>query len=125
MTQPGGDTPRGRLGRLGEDLAVRFLQRAGCEILGRNWRCARGEIDVVVRDGSTLVFVEVKTRTGLAFGHPLEALTERKVARLRSLAGLWRQAHPTVHGDVRIDAIGVVVPRNAPYTIEHVRGVFS
>jgi putative endonuclease len=80
---------------------------------------------VVVRDGSTLVFVEVKTRTGLAFGHPLEALTERKVARLRSLAGLWRQAHPTVHGDMRIDAIGVVVPRNAPYTIEHVRGVFS
>lgn len=125
MTQPGGDTPRGRLGRLGEDLAVRYLQRSGYEVLERNWRCARGEIDVVVRDASTLIFVEVKTRTGVAFGHPLEALTERKVARLRSLASLWRQAHPAQRGAMRIDAIGVLVPHNAPYSIEHVRGVFS
>jgi putative endonuclease len=125
MTQPGGDTPRGRLGRLGEDLAVRFLQRAGYRVLERNWRCARGEIDVVVRDSFTIVFVEVKTRTGIAFGHPLEALTEGKMARLRSLAVLWRQANPTQRGDMRIDAIGVLVPRNAPYSIEHIRGVFS
>jgi len=125
MTQPGGDTPRGRLGRLGEDLAVTFLQRAGYHVLDRNWRCSRGEIDVVARDASTLVFVEVKTRTGLAYGHPLESVTVSKLTRLRMLAALWRQAHPAHSGPMRIDAIGVLVPRNAPYAIEHVRGVLS
>ena len=125
MTQPGGDTPRGRLGRAGEDLATAFLRRAGYEVIERNWRCARGEIDVVARIDNTLVFVEVKTRSGLGFGHPLESLTVGKLARLRVLASLWRQSHPAQRGGLRIDAIGVLLPRNAPYSIEHVQGVFS
>ena len=125
MTQPGGDTPRGRLGRAGEDLAAAFLRRAGYEVLERNWRCTRGEIDVMAKVDTTLVFVEVKTRTGMGYGHPLESLTESKLARLRLLAGLWRQAHPSQRGDMRIDAIGVLLPRNAPYTIEHVQGIFA
>ena len=61
------------IGRCGEDEAVRHLQAAGYVVLGRNWRCELGEIDIVARDGDVLVICEVKTRSGLGFGTPLEA----------------------------------------------------
>jgi putative endonuclease len=125
MTQAGGDTPRGRLGKRGEDLAVDHLSRQGYQVLERNWRCARGEIDIVAIDGSALVFVEVKTRSSRNFGHPLEAITLVKLARLRSLALAWCHAHPDRSGQLRIDAIGVLAPANAPFQIEHLTGVFS
>ncbi len=69
--------PRQRLGRWGEGVAATHLEAHGYTILARNWRCAAGEIDLVARDGETLVFVEVKTRRGRAYGAPEEALTPR------------------------------------------------
>ncbi|MBX9718815.1 MAG: YraN family protein, partial [Microbacteriaceae bacterium] len=63
------------LGRTGEQLAVEHLTAEGYTILDRNWRCAIGEIDIVARHGETTVVVEVKTRSGLGFGHPLDAVT--------------------------------------------------
>ncbi|MSX18221.1 MAG: hypothetical protein F2931_08290, partial [Actinobacteria bacterium] len=62
-------------GKRGEDLAARFLEAAGMIILERNWRCAAGELDLVVRDGNAIVAIEVKTRTTSRTGHPLEAIT--------------------------------------------------
>lgn len=112
------------LGRLGEDLAAAFLTRAGYAILERNWRCARGEIDLIARDGNETVFVEVKTRSSLAFGHPFEAITDRKVARLRGLASEWCRANPPSRGGIRIDAVAVIAPRDAPATVEHLERVF-
>ena len=125
MAQAGGDTPRGRLGRRGEDLAVDHLRRQGLSVLERNWRCARGEIDIVATDGTSLVFVEVKTRSSCDYGHPLEAITLVKLARLRALALSWCQSHPERRGALRIDAIGVLAPSGAPFQIEHIAGVFS
>ena len=78
----GGDG-RQQLGRYGEAYAARYLVEHGMEVLDRNWRCAAGEIDLVLRDGDVLVVCEVKTRASLAFGSPFEAVTERKLARLR------------------------------------------
>ena len=82
------------LGARGERIAERHLVRRGLTLLDRNWRCPQGEIDLVLRDGDELVFVEVKTRSSVAFGHPLEAITAAKLARLRRLAGAWCEAHP-------------------------------
>jgi Holliday junction resolvase-like predicted endonuclease len=66
------------LGRRGEQLAVEHLQRAGLRILDRNWRCADGEIDIVAAERRALVVCEVKTRSGVRYGTPLEAITRQK-----------------------------------------------
>lgn len=111
------------LGQRGERIAERHLVAQGLTVLDRNWRCPQGEIDLVLRDGDETVFVEVKTRTSVTFGHPLEAITVEKLARLRRLASAWCAAHPGA-GRIRIDAVAVVAPRRAPATIEHLQGVF-
>jgi putative endonuclease len=111
------------LGAYGEQVAATHLVAAGLTILERNWRCEIGEIDIVARDGDTLVVCEVKTRSGTGFGSPFEAVTPLKAARLRRLAARWmldRQIHPA---DVRIDLVGVLRPRRGAAQVEHVRGV--
>jgi putative endonuclease len=110
------------LGRTGEQLAVEHLVAAGYTIIDRNWRCSIGEIDIVAQQGDTTVVVEVKTRSGVGFGHPLDAVTSRKLARLRRLAGAWCEAqpHPSGARDLRIDVIGVVTARDS-ITIDHLQ----
>lgn len=100
---------RGELGAYGERVAARFFQARGATVLDQNWRCRLGEIDLVVADGPVLAFVEVKTRRGLGFGDPVEAVTAAKVARLRRLAGEWLAGHPGSWESVRLDVIGVLV----------------
>ncbi|MGW5329898.1 YraN family protein [Streptomyces sp. NPDC004014] len=123
----GADMSRARsgLGRYGEDLAARRLTETGMTILRRNWRCGRsGEIDIVARDGSTLVVCEVKTRRAGGFQHPMAALTPEKARRLRGLAERWVQAHGGAPpGGVRIDLVGVLLPRRGAASVEHARGV--
>ena len=112
------------LGRRGEQVATEHLEACGFRILDRNWRCPQGEIDIVARDGDETVFVEVKTRSSVAFGHPLEAITAIKLARLRRLAVAWCDANSPVRQRIRIDALSVIAPSRGPVTIEHVPGVF-
>ncbi|MFE3637452.1 YraN family protein [Streptomyces cellostaticus] len=123
----GADMSRARsgLGRYGEDLAARRLTEAGMTILRRNWRCGRsGEIDIVARDGDTLVVCEVKTRRAGGFQHPMAALTPEKARRLHGLAERWIQAHGGAPpGGVRIDLVGVLLPRRGAPAVEHARGV--
>ncbi|WIA98894.1 YraN family protein [Curtobacterium sp. MCBA15_012] len=114
---------RGALGATGERLAVEWMEANGFRVVDRNWRCRTGEVDVVAWHGDTLVFVEVKTRAGTSTGHPFEAITPAKTARLRKLVGRWSAAHPEVSAPaVRIDAVAVHVdgPRHG---IEHVAGL--
>ena len=111
------------VGRYGERIAVRHLQEAGMVVLARNWRCELGEVDVVALDGDCLVLCEVKTRRSLAAGHPLEAVTPAKVARLRRLAGAWLAASGARPAHVRLDVVAVLrPPRRAP-VVEHLRAV--
>ena len=114
---------RTSLGAHGEALAARHLCDLGMVLLDRNWRCELGEIDLVLRQGNTLVVCEVKTRTSLAFGSPLEAVTAQKAARLRRLAGRWLAEHRIRPEGVRIDIVGVLAPVNGPAQVEHVPGV--
>jgi putative endonuclease len=117
------------LGRQGEEYAAQYLTDAGYRIVARNWRCPQGEIDLVTSHGDEIVFVEVKTRSSLRFGHPFEAITVAKLARLRRLAAAWCEAASESSGGlrasrIRIDVVGVIAaPRQEPI-VEHLRGVF-
>jgi putative endonuclease len=92
-------------------------------VLERNWRCALGEVDIVARDGRTLVVCEVKTRRGTGFGWPLEAVTPAKAARLARLAVEYRRQHGREPEPLRIDLVGVLVPHRGAPQVEHLKGV--
>ncbi len=111
------------LGRRGEQLAADYLERAGLRILDRNWRCEAGELDIVALERRVLVICEVKTRSGLRYGSPLEAVSQRKRARLRRLTGAWLASQGLSFDEIRIDVIGLVRDGSGEFTLEHVRGV--
>jgi putative endonuclease len=117
--------PPPRLGAHGEQLAVDFLTDEGLRVLDRNWRCREGELDVVAREGRALVFCEVKTRRGLGFGSPAEAVTPAKQRRIRVLAQRWLAAHDEHAPEIRFDVVGVLVHRAAPPEVTHLRAAFS
>jgi len=112
------------VGRYGEDVAARHLEDAGLQILARNWRCPDGEIDIVARDRGALVICEVKTRSSDRFGLPAEAVSRRKMDRLRRLAYCWLQEHPARGAEVRFDVISVMHPPAGAAVVEHLRAAF-
>jgi len=116
---------RGELGALGEQLATDHLTSLGLQVLSRNWRCRYGELDVIAADPATetVVFVEVKTRTGDGFGGLAQAVTEQKVRRLRRLAAIWLAGQDRRWATLRIDVIGVRIGRRRAPEITHVRGI--
>ncbi len=111
------------VGRYGERVAAAYLADAGWEVVDRNWRGPSGELDIVALHGDELVVVEVKTRSGDAFGHPAEAVTARKLARLRRLAAQWLATHDLHPAGVRIDVIAVRTSRAGAARVEHLAGV--
>lgn len=107
------------LGDRGEELAARHLVRAGWTVVNRNFRVGHREIDLVARRGEVVAFVEVKTRTGLGYGHPLEAITARKRREIQQVAATWIERHGA-EGDVyRFDAVAVLM-RGGEARLEHV-----
>lgn len=114
---------RTAIGGYGEQVAARHLQASGLVLLDRNWRCELGEIDLVLRDGGTLVVCEVKTRTSLDAGHPVEAVDEAKLDRLVLLAERWREEHSVRPADIRVDVVAVLRRRRGSALVEHLRGV--
>lgn len=95
------------LGNRGEALAEQFLTQRGYRVLDRNYRCTYGEIDLICRDGSCLVFVEVKTRRGSAFGAPEEAVTAAKMVHIVNAAGQYLALHDASEQQWRIDVVAV------------------
>ena len=98
---------RRALGQLGEDLAVQHLLRLGYAVLERNYRCPRGEMDIIARQGDRLAFVEVRARRGTAFGTPKESVTPRKQARLVTVAHHYLRARGYSDIDWGIDVVAV------------------
>jgi putative endonuclease len=121
---------RRRTGEIAEDLVAQRLVAAGWEIVERNARTRYGELDIVAREGSTLVFIEVKgARAGSNFGpeKPILSIDFRKQRRVRRLAAAWmseRRDQPP-YDDIRCDAVGVTLDRGGrPVDIEYVKGAF-
>ena len=110
MTAPNPPTPdlsnRAR-GQWGEDLAAAHYRRLGCEILDRNWRSPTGELDLVLLDGSTYVFSEVKARRTADFGPASAAVTIAKQRRIRQLAVEWLRAHDVHAHAIRFDVVAI------------------
>lgn len=94
-------------GRWGENLAANFYERRGCRIIDRNWRSSTGELDLVVLDGDTYVFSEVKTRRSDLYGPAAGAVGIAKQRRIRQLGVEWLRAHDIGHVDVRFDVVAI------------------
>ena len=107
------------LGATGEDAAAAWYLAHGYDIVARNWRCRAGELDLILRDGRTFVFCEVKSRTSTAFGLPAEAITRQKQARLRRLAATWLEESPVRAREIRFDVASVLGG-----TVEVLQGAF-
>ncbi len=114
---------RQTLGKLGEDLACAELERRGYAVLARRYRTRTGEIDIVARDGDTLVFVEVKARADEACGQPGEAVTPSKQRRLARMALDYLARLPAAPGPCRFDVVGVLT-NTTPPTITLYRNAF-
>lgn len=115
---------RQAIGAYGERLAERALVESGMIVLERNWRCADGEVDLILRDGDDVVFCEVKTRRGTAYGTPAEAIRRVKVGRLRRLAVHWLATSRVHPREIRFDVVAVLCPLKGAPTVEHLRGAF-
>ncbi|MFD2025567.1 YraN family protein [Promicromonospora aerolata] len=136
------------VGRYGERVALRHVEARGWQVLDTNWRGTDGELDIVALDDDVLVVIEVKTRSGHGFGHPAEAVTPRKLARIKRLTGQWltvfrerlaadrmlEEAVPgsavpvlpdvrTRFGAVRIDVVAVTLQAQGRPVVEHLESV--
>lgn len=92
---------------MGEQAALRHLLQKGYMLAARNWRCRLGEIDLVMRDGEEIVFVEVRTRRSDSFGSPEESVDYAKQRKLRQLAAAYLRAHGLENEAHRIDLVSV------------------
>jgi putative endonuclease len=108
------------IGAFGENVVAEFLVSGGATILDRNWRIKEGEIDIVAQscDGK-VIFTEVKTRSSLAFGHPLESITYEKAHRLQRLALAWLATHRALGEEFQIDCAAVLIGSDGQYSIEY------
>lgn len=115
------------LGRWGEDRAAEFLKKKGYRIVGRNYSCRMGEVDIIAQKGRFIVFVEVKLRKSDGFARAMEYVTEAKQRRVVTAAELWLQANPT-NAQPRFDVIEVYAPegiRTEKPEINHIEDAFE
>ena len=113
-----------RVGKFGEGLAAEHLIDSGMRLVARNWRCPLGEIDIIARDGDTIVFCEVKTRRGTCYGPPAAAVVRAKRLRLRRLAAEWLKTTGIHARDIRFDVVSVLPGRRGSARVEHLRSAF-
>jgi putative endonuclease len=107
---------RSETGALGERIACDFLSENGYQILGNNYRCPGGEIDIIARQEDTLVFVEVRTKKSRLFGSPEESITPVKREKLRALAQYYLQEHESIRLNWRIDVVAIEMEKSCKVT---------
>lgn len=109
-------------GRQGEDIAEKYLQSLGYKIIDRNWHYSKNaEIDIIAEDKDILVFIEVKTRTSLSFGHPFESITRTKIDKIYSAIFAYLSKIDKKYKTYRFDGIAIVGLKNP--TIEHIKNL--
>ena len=100
---------RKSLGDFGESEAIRFLKNKGYEIISTNYRCKYGEIDIIAKDDYQIVFIEVRTKKGRAFGIPEESVSPRKQSKMVSSAQAYIQEKRLENSDWRIDVVAIAI----------------
>ncbi len=113
------------LGEVGEAIAVTFLKGIKYSIIEQNFRCKCGEIDIIARDGKTLVFVEVKTRSNAAFGVPQLAVTPFKQRQISKTALTWLAQKKLQDASARFDVIAILQRNQTVPEIEHIKNAFD
>ncbi len=118
---------RRQVGLAGENAARIYLENQGYQIVETNYQCQLGEIDIIARENNTIVIVEVRTRTGLAFGGPEESITAEKARRLHRLALLYLKSASGVERPCRIDLIAVMLNKDTHELekLNHIRGILA
>jgi putative endonuclease len=111
------------IGKQGEDLATQYLYNLGYHILAKNWRYKRAEVDIIARDQSIIVFVEVKTKTYTAFGSPDESVSAHKERLLVDAAGAYCES---IHheGEIRFDIVAIVIDKEDRVILDHFKDAF-
>lgn len=113
-----------KTGDLGEEYATQFLMGAGFEILDRNWRYSRfGELDIIAKEGDTLVFIEVKTDKTGKFGNPEFWVTQNKQSQIRKIAEAYIFEKEICDTDIRFDVVGVIISNDKPW-FRHIKNAF-
>lgn len=110
-------------GKEGEELAVTFLVEKGFEIIERNYRYGKGELDIIAREKGFLVFVEVKSRESLEYGLPEEAITKRKISQIRKITEAYLAEKNITDENIRFDVVAVLSLNNE-VTINHYENAF-
>ena len=109
-----------RTGAFGEEVVTEYLTRNHAEIIERNWRIRQGEIDIIALYPSGIfAFIEVKTRSSVAFGHPFEAINREKAHRMQRLALGWLATHGCLGCDYQIDVAAVLIATDGSHSIEY------
>lgn len=117
LKRPG---PKQRTGAFGESKAAEFVEKRGDEILDRNWRIREGEVDLIsLSPDGIFHFIEVKTRSSLAFGHPFEAINRDKAHRMQRLALAWLATHGCLGCDYAIDVVAILLASDGSHTLEY------
>lgn len=112
-------------GQWGEQIAVDYLRRQGYRIEHRNYRCRRGEIDIIAWDGTTLVFIEVKTKSDAAFGAPQAMVGRRKQRTITHVAMLYVQQCQLQNTALRFDVVAITRLADGSPDVMHVPAAFS
>ncbi len=114
-----------KLGQFGESIAKKYLKQKGYKFIDSNYRSRGGEIDLICKTGETLIFVEVKTRSNIAFGYPEEAITKQKRQHLFKAAEKFLLSRPQKSSNMRFDAISIIVKNNRPAEIKHLQNIIQ
>ena len=124
MSKVGSKKSNQKIGAFGEDIATRYLSARGDEILDRNWRIREGEIEIVsMSTDGVFHFVEVKTRSSLAFGHPFEAINVDKAHRMQRLGLAWLATHGCLGCEYAIDICAILIGADGSHSIEFRGGI--
>ncbi|WP_276352519.1 YraN family protein [Cohnella caldifontis] len=113
-------------GRAAEEAAAAYFEEKGCTVAARNWRCRTGELDLIVREGTSLVFVEVRSRTApTRYGTAVEAVTPRKCRQVRQTAEVYLKMNGLEGHPTRFDAVAVTFgPEGSVRELKHIPGAF-
>ncbi|MRN37919.1 YraN family protein [Neisseria sp. CCUG17229] len=108
-------------GAAGEDAALVFLQQQGCRLVARNWHCPYGEIDLIVKNGNMILFVEVKYRKNQQFGGAAYSISSSKLLKLQRSVEYYLQQHGLNHAPCRLDAV-LIQGSQPPEWVQNITG---